>query len=1218
MLNRLYIVVGVLAIVLLAAAFIVPGFIPWSAYRERMETLAAQALGAPVRITGDIHFSLLPSPHLELTDVSVGPEGHPVMSVKSADADFSLMDFLRDRYVMTRLVLDHPALDLTIGKDGSVETGLKPTLGDSRTALSVANARIAVGTLRLSDLRSGQVYALEGIDGDLTIGALNGPVGFSGGGSFGDQHYTLKLTASAFDNEGTTQVSFYAQPDDGRFSVDLAGALSTAGEPSFTGNLDYRQVPPAGRDPNGVIGDLTLSGKIVATTEQIILPGYTLVPDENRAVTRLAGNATVVLGAQPSFSTSITSAVLSLPPRDATAEQGPQPYELVRMLGELPVLPVPPLPGTVSAEVAQVDLRSFSLHDVKLAAATDGKVWSVQHFAGTLPGGTALQLAGSIGAPDGRPSFSGTLSLATDRLDQLATLWRKPAPDNPLFNMAGAFQSKVSLLGQTMALTDGKLTIAGRQQQLTALINFGEGSRRIDLSGQFGDLDAATSAALVALLPDLAQDQSVGVTFPEGAVSLAADSADFFGIDGKQLALEGKWSKGGIELSKLSAADFGGVGLDLSLAVDGTLSEPHVAGDGTVTLTAAGGPALDRMFDLIGAPQPVRSLLARSLPADLKLHLDDPKNDGSQGLSVSGKAGAADVTLVAQLSQGLLHALGAPFSASLDVGAQDSAALTAQLGLGDVALLPPTGPVKLVASIDGDPAGTLKTQLSATGGEDSISFDGTVQPGVLTAVKGEGHLALALSDTSALVDDAGLAGVAAPPVKGEADVRFEQGRSLTLDNVSGSSRLTGFSGRFSLAASQNGAALSGNLTLDSADIGGLVAALGSPTALMTSKGKRWPDGPISLGDVPRSTTGDIVVETPVLTLGSAQVATDAGFHLAWTATGIGIHKFEAQLGGGTVTADLGLCCAGPAAVKQIEGEAALKGVALDALLPPAAAATLSGTANASGRFNGQGDSVEALLKDLTGDGSFEVTGLTVQKFDPKVFAAIAATPDLDKLEPGDLTQRVSSSLDAGPLRLPRLEGSFTVAGGVLRLPNLGATAEGTRLFGGVTLNLADLGLGGGFSLTPVGTLDAAGVVSETTAKVTAELSGTLAAPVRKLDIASMVSAIKVKALEVEVARLEALKAADDARAAARAKASTAARKEAREDAQAAKLAADQEAARKAAQAAADAAAKKAAADAAAKKAAADAAAKQAAEAAAASRPAPQQRPGPMDLGIPFQ
>ena len=68
----------------------------------------------------------------------------------------------------------------------------------------------------------------------------------------------------------------------------------------------------------------------------------------------------------------------------------------------------------------------------------------------------------------------------------------------------------------------------------------------------------------------------MGVTFPEGAVSLAADSADFFGIDGKQLALEGKWSKGGIELSKLSAADFGGVGLDLSLAVDGTLSGARI------------------------------------------------------------------------------------------------------------------------------------------------------------------------------------------------------------------------------------------------------------------------------------------------------------------------------------------------------------------------------------------------------------------------------------------------------------------------------------------------------------------------------------------------------------------------------------------------------------------------------------------------------------------
>ena len=110
MLNRLYIVIGVVVILALAAAFVVPHLVPWGNYRARMEALAGQALGTPVKIKGDIAFSLLPAPHLTLGDVEIGPPQQPVLSVGAASADFSLIDFLRDRYSMTSLVLDHPEL----------------------------------------------------------------------------------------------------------------------------------------------------------------------------------------------------------------------------------------------------------------------------------------------------------------------------------------------------------------------------------------------------------------------------------------------------------------------------------------------------------------------------------------------------------------------------------------------------------------------------------------------------------------------------------------------------------------------------------------------------------------------------------------------------------------------------------------------------------------------------------------------------------------------------------------------------------------------------------------------------------------------------------------------------------------------------------------------------------------------------------------------------
>ena len=51
MLNRLFIIVGLLAILALAAAFVVPNFIQWGDYRGRLQEMASETLGAPVEIT---------------------------------------------------------------------------------------------------------------------------------------------------------------------------------------------------------------------------------------------------------------------------------------------------------------------------------------------------------------------------------------------------------------------------------------------------------------------------------------------------------------------------------------------------------------------------------------------------------------------------------------------------------------------------------------------------------------------------------------------------------------------------------------------------------------------------------------------------------------------------------------------------------------------------------------------------------------------------------------------------------------------------------------------------------------------------------------------------------------------------------------------------------------------------------------------------------------
>ena len=102
------------------------------------------------------------------------------------------------------------------------------------------------------------------------------------------------------------------------------------------------------------------------------------------------------------------------------------------------------------------------------------------------------------------------------------------------------------------------------------------------------------------------------------------------------------------------------------------------------------------------------------------------------------------------------------------------------------------------------------------------------------------------------------------------------------------------------------------------------------------------------------------------------------------------------------------------------------------------------------------------------------------------------------------------------------------------ISNVAMEDERTRLFGDASLALVDLGLESGWSLTPTQNIGDGSVLDETTGRVDALISGTLDAPIYKIDIQQMVDSIQVKAFELEVERLEKLRAEQEARALAQA------------------------------------------------------------------------------------
>ncbi|MDO8360536.1 MAG: AsmA family protein, partial [Devosia sp.] len=202
MLNRLFIAIGVLVILAIGAAFVVPRFVQWGDYRGRLETMAAEVFSTEVAITGDIRLTLLPQPKLEFTKVRVGPSAQPAMEVERVEAEFSLFDFLSDQYRVTRLKLDHAVVNLAVGADGTLGSVLVLKPGAAQSSVSIANADVVEGTLRLADARSGESYAVEAINGQLRLEALHGPFSFQGTASFDGAGYGLRIGTGAFDQSG--------------------------------------------------------------------------------------------------------------------------------------------------------------------------------------------------------------------------------------------------------------------------------------------------------------------------------------------------------------------------------------------------------------------------------------------------------------------------------------------------------------------------------------------------------------------------------------------------------------------------------------------------------------------------------------------------------------------------------------------------------------------------------------------------------------------------------------------------------------------------------------------------------------------------------------------------------------------------------------------------------------------------------------------------------
>ncbi|KQT44747.1 hypothetical protein ASG47_15005 [Devosia sp. Leaf420] len=1120
MLNRIYIIVGLVLILALAGAFIVPRFIHWGDYRDRMEMLAEGVFGTEVTIRGDIDFALLPAPRLAFSDVVIGPADKPVATIGSVEAQFGLMEFLRDQYNLSALTLKNPSIDLALDESGLLVSGID--LSGAGDGVALEQARIEGGRMTLTDKRSGDSYVLSSITGDLRLASFAGPFQFQGNASHDGASYSLRLNSAAVDESGSARVSAFISDGAAGTSLTLDGALTASVAPKFDGTMVLKQAPPVAENAEQIRGNLVLESKVTASTDRVVLNGYTLMLDENRAGMRLTGAASIQLGARNTFEAVVSGGAFTLPPRDADEDGSQMPYELVRLLGELPAPPLPPIPGEVGIDLAEIGLRGTALRNVRIDASTNGTIWTIARAQAELPGNSKLNLSGALRNDNGVVGFNGDLSLATQRLDALSQLWRKPEENTPLFNVPAELTGQVMLAGDALGFSHGRLALNGKTHALEIRLGFGT-EPRLDLVGRLDDLGQGDSAILGALLPDPSTDRTFAISFPEGSFSLDTQTIRVLGLQASDLVAEGAWSPTGISFSKLVSSDLGGVAVDAKGDLAGTLTAPSLTGSGHVDVSEATAPALDALYSYLNVPASWRPNIGRSAPAALDFVLAAGDEAGSQRLTLNGDAGAGKLDLSLDFDANST----APSRIIGSLDATDGTALSDQLLGADVPLFATDGPAFVSLYAQRNQAGAYDARVSLSHGEEMLAYAGSVSALPSGELSGAGTIDASLSDSSGLAALVGATGVGLGGMEASAGVTFTGLQKLTISGIAGSSTGSAFSGDLTLTQVAQRMSVDGALKFDNLSGQGLAAALFSPAALVPGSGV-WPDGPLAVATSTRPSRGNIAITSGAITLGDASLA-NAAFDLTWDQQNLAISNLTGSIGGGTVTAALSQCCAGPLTDRTITGRLSLDNVDVKAIAPAATTAGIAGRLTASTSFEGSGASLADVMAGLAGEGNFTVAGFSADRLNPGVYPALSQLTDVLNIDADALNILIDQSLGQGSFTASTATTAFTIAGGTVRLANLIVDGTNARLAGGVDMALETLGLNGSFVLTPLNFTDPSGLIENDAARVIARLSGTLPAPVVTVDTSELVAAIQVRANELEVDRLEALRLEDEAR-----------------------------------------------------------------------------------------
>jgi large subunit ribosomal protein L24 len=1075
---------AVALILALLTALVAPHFVNWSEQRAFFEAEASRLVGLNVQVAGPIKVSVLPSPSVTLADIAIGPAGQTSrLRARSLSIELGLGPLMRGeiRAVQARLV--GPQFSIGLNSLGRIDW---PAMTPQTETVAIERLNIEDGRAVLTDAASNSRLVLDKLWFRGQVRSLTGP--FRGEGAFvsSGEIYGYRIAAGRLGDDGI-KVKLNFDIAERPLAIEVEGMLaSDHGSPRFDGSLALSRPAGSVRASGKAMAHepWKLVSKVKSTAQSALLEQieFQYGPEERAA--KLDGAAEIKFGERPRLQSALSARQIDLDRLLATPDAPRRlPLAATQPLAELlGGMMRPSIPVSLTVSVDAVTLGGTVLQAFGGDLRSDGTAWRLDKLDFRAPGYTKISLSGRLDPAAKGIGFAGSASIdANDPKALIAWLAGH--------SVAGQVQIKpwqlrgdVTLGADRIAIeqlysefdratVEGRLvyvwSAVGRPARLDAELRAGE----MDFDTLLGFADGAFSG--------------IGLEWPrEIALALEVGRARIAGFEARNSKARVKLDAGGIQVERLSIADFGNASIEASGRIETTATP---GGSIAVDLDARELNAVIALAEKFTPVlvDPLRRMAGGEKTAKLRatVSLENVASGSAAAtLAIAGRVGAVrlDMTagatgkpenfVVTDLSA--LAAADVRFDGRFE--ADDGTVLLAFLGLDRLSSLDRVAAARHPARLEISTTGPLNRELR---------IDGKLAVGVIDA-SGRGTLRLA----------------------------GDQPATLHLDQMSGKVAGHKIQGRLAFQSGQT-PRVDGAIEAETLDAPAVVAASIGVRSQGGTSG--WATEPFaqSASDL----AGRIEFKARRATLSPALEARQLRGVIRFDASDVVFEDVEGEVAKGRLGGRLAF--AGGADGASIRARVMLSDadaaaiVAGDGQRPP-----IAGRLTLRAEIEGTGRSPAAFIGSLAGTGTVTLEDGQLAGLNPRVFDAVIRAVDLGIPTNADRIQDfVRTALENGTLPATRAEAAITIAAGQARLSNFVTITSGADLAVTANLDLADATLDAVLTLS--GTMAQAGGLRP---EILIALKGPWATPTRTIDANALSSWLALRAVEQQAKQIDTM------------------------------------------------------------------------------------------------